>query len=156
MVTLKAIARARSVSIAYRIATMRNLYSVCCSPVEAREYRAARFVVVMAESMRCRGASSMAACQRERQLQRVWRPRLPLVATFPIRPLRSTPVVVVQPAENGNGLDATVHLPRARDGLLLGERLVRARLVVEAREFDDEMSQVLLTKDKDVIEKLAS
>jgi hypothetical protein len=29
---------------------------------------------------------------------------------------------MVQPAENGNGLDATVHLPRARDGLLLGER----------------------------------
>lgn len=80
----------------------------------------------------------------------------PLVATFPIRPLRSTPVIMVQPAENGNGLDATVHLPRARDGLLLGERLVRARPVVKAGEFDDEMSQVLLTKDKDVIEKLAS
>jgi hypothetical protein len=27
---------------------------------------------------------------------------------------------------------------------------VRARLVVKAGEFDDEMSQVLLTKDKDV------
>jgi hypothetical protein len=78
------------------------------------------------------------------------------VATFPIRPLRSTPVIMVKPAENGNDLDATVHLPRARDGLLLGERLVRARLVVEARELGDEMSQVLLTKDKDVIEKLAS
>jgi hypothetical protein len=49
-----------------------------------------------------------------------------------------------------------VQLPRARDGLLLGERLVRARLVVEAREFGDEMSQVPLTKDNDVIEKLAS
>jgi hypothetical protein len=33
---------------------------------------------------------------------------------------------------------------------------VSALLVVEAREFGDEISQVLLTKDKDVIEKLAS
>jgi hypothetical protein len=63
---------------------------------------------------------------------------------------------MVQPAENGNGLDATAHLPRARDGLLVGERLVRARLFVEPHEFRDEMSHVLLTKDKDVIEKLAS
>jgi hypothetical protein len=43
---------------------------------------------------------------------------------------------MAQPAENGNCFDATVHLPRARDGLLLGERLVRARLVVEAETLD--------------------
>jgi hypothetical protein len=78
------------------------------------------------------------------------------MATFPIRALRSAPVVVVEPAEHGNGLDATMHLRRARDGLLLGEPLVRASLVEEAREFDDEMSQVLLAKDEDVIKKLAS
>jgi hypothetical protein len=78
------------------------------------------------------------------------------MATFLIRPLRSAPVVMVQPAEHGNSLDATMHLRRASDGLLLSERLMRARVIVETREFDDEMSQVLLTKDKDVIEKLAS
>jgi hypothetical protein len=41
-------------------------------------------------------------------------------------------------------------------GCCWGERLVRARLVVEAREFDDEMSQVLLAEDEDVIERVAS
>ena len=54
---------------------------------------------------------------------------------------------MVEPTEYRNGLDATMRLRWARDGLLLGERLVRARLVVEAREFDDEMSQVLLAGD---------
>lgn len=38
-----------------------------------------------------------------------------------IDPLRSAPVVLVQPAERGNSLDATMHLRRASDGLLLSE-----------------------------------
>jgi hypothetical protein len=79
-----------------------------------------------------------------------------LMATFLIRLLRSAPVVMVQAAEHGNSLDTTMHLRQASDGLLLSEGLMRARLVVKAGEFDDKMSQVLLTKDKDVIEKLAS
>jgi hypothetical protein len=78
------------------------------------------------------------------------------MATFLICLLRSAPVVMVQPAEHGNSLDATMHVRRASDGLLLSERLMRARLVVKAGEFGDETSQVLLTKDKDVIEQLAS
>jgi hypothetical protein len=46
---------------------------------------------------------------------------------------------VVQPTEYGNGLDATMHLPPPRNRLL-GERLMRARPVVEAREFSDKIS----------------
>ena len=45
---------------------------------------------------------------------------------------RGAPVVVVQTAEHGNGLDAAFGLARPWNGLLLGESLVRARLVVEA------------------------
>ena len=30
------------------------------------------------------------------------------MATFPIRPLRSAPVIMVEPTEYGNGLDTTV------------------------------------------------
>ncbi len=63
---------------------------------------------------------------------------------------------MVEPTEDGNGLNATVHLLWARNRLLLSEPLVRARLVVETREFDDEKPQMPFTKDEDVIEKLAS
>ena len=75
-----------------------------------------------------------------------------------IHALRRSPVVMVKSPEYGNGLDATVHLRRARDGLLLGERLVRARPVVEAGEFGDQMSEVPLAENEDVVvvEKLAS
>jgi len=37
------------------------------------------------------------------------------MATFPIRPLRSAPVIMVEPTEYGNGLDTTVYLRRTRD-----------------------------------------
>jgi hypothetical protein len=40
------------------------------------------------------------------------------------------PVVVMEATEDGNGLDAPVGLRRSSHGLLLGERLVRARTVV--------------------------
>ena len=62
----------------------------------------------------------------------------------------------MEPAEHGNGLDATMHVRRSSDGLLLGEPLMRARPVVEAREFGDEISQVPLTQNEDVIDELAS
>jgi hypothetical protein len=62
---------------------------------------------------------------------------------------------MVEPTENGNGLNATMRLRWARNRLLLSEPSVRVRLVVEAREFDDEKPQIPFTKDEDVIEKLA-
>jgi hypothetical protein len=83
-------------------------------------------------------------------------PPAPFMATFAIRTLRRAPVVMVESAEYRNGLDATVHLRWAWDGLLLSERLVRARPVVEAREFGNQMSEVVLSEDEDVVEKLAS
>jgi hypothetical protein len=78
------------------------------------------------------------------------------VATFTIHALRGAAVIVVEPAEYGDGLDATMHLRRSSDGLLLGEPLMRARPAVEAREFGDEISQVLLVQNEDVIGELAS
>jgi hypothetical protein len=77
-----------------------------------------------------------------------------LMATLAVHGLRSAPVVVVESTEYGNDLDRTVHLRQTRDRLLLSERLVRTRLVVEAREFGDQMVQVPFAEDQDVIEKL--
>jgi hypothetical protein len=62
---------------------------------------------------------------------------------------------MVEPTEDRNGLNATVHLRWARNRLLLTSPWC-GRLVVEAREFDDEKPQMPFTKDEDVIEKLAS
>jgi hypothetical protein len=63
---------------------------------------------------------------------------------------------MVKPTEYGNGLDPTMYLPRPRDWLLLGERLMRARPVVEAREFNDEISHMLPGQNEAVIEKFAA
>ena len=175
MVTLKAIARARSVSIANRIATMRNLYSVCCSPVGTREYRAARFVVVMAESRRCRGALSMAACQRERQLQRVWRPRLPRfphrarVSAFSpwcpeilSRASRSFPVVVVEqstetrPASDRIERRVVVARRCLRSDDLAANPLVVALGQVVGHEVLDHVPQVTLAEDDEVVQTLGT
>jgi hypothetical protein len=79
-----------------------------------------------------------------------------LMATFAILALGRSPVVMVESAEYRNGLDAPVELCWARDGPLLGERLVWARPVVEAGEFGDQISEVVLSEDEDVVEKLAS
>jgi hypothetical protein len=49
---------------------------------------------------------------------------------------------MMQPTEYGNRLDAALELGRSGNGLLMGEGLMRARLVVEARELDDETSKV--------------
>ncbi|HLK39030.1 MAG TPA: hypothetical protein VKU41_19850 [Polyangiaceae bacterium] len=62
---------------------------------------------------------------------------------------------MMEPNKNGKGLDATTHLRRWANGLLMGESLLRARPVAEAHEFRDERSKVLLAEDKDVVEELA-
>ena len=68
-----------------------------------------------------------------------------MVATFPVRTSRSTVVVVVQTAEPfGFG--------PPRNGLLLGESLVRTRPVVEAHVLGDEPPQVRLAHDQYVVE----
>jgi len=57
----------------------------------------------------------------------------PLMATFPVRTSGSALVVMVEPAEYRDSLDAALHLRRSSDGLLLGERLVWAGTSVSAR-----------------------
>jgi hypothetical protein len=84
------------------------------------------------------------------------RRKRPVMATFPVRGSRGAPVVVVEPTEYGNRLDAALHLRRSRHRLLLGQSLVRARLIVEARELGDEPSQGRLAEDENVVEQLAS
>ena len=44
----------------------------------------------------------------------------PLMATFPVRTSGSALVVMVEPAEYRNSLDAALHLRRSSDGLLPG------------------------------------
>jgi hypothetical protein len=63
---------------------------------------------------------------------------------------------MVEPTEYRNGLDAALCLRRSRNRLLLGESLVRARLVVEVRELGDEPLRVRLAEDENVVEQLAS
>src|ERR1700690_407816 len=85
---------------------------------------------------------------------RIWRSQTPVVATFRVRTSRGAPVVVVQTAEHGNGLDAAFGFGRPRNGLLLGESLVRTRLVVEAHVLGNEAPQVRLAHDQYLVEEL--
>jgi hypothetical protein len=75
---------------------------------------------------------------------------------FEIPTLGSPPAIMVEPTKDGNGLDATEHLRWARNRLLLGEPLVRARLVVEAREFDDEKPQMPFTAAWTIVRRFRS
>jgi hypothetical protein len=68
---------------------------------------------------------------------------------------RGAPVVVVQPAEDRYSLDAADGPRRPMDRLPLCEALVRACFVIEMYERGDEAPEVLLAKDKDVVEKFA-
>jgi hypothetical protein len=79
----------------------------------------------------------------------------PAVATFPVRTSRSAAVVVVQTAEHGDGRDAAFGFGRPRNGLLLGESLVRTRHVVEAHVLGDEAPQLRLTREQYVVERVA-
>jgi hypothetical protein len=62
----------------------------------------------------------------------------------------------VEPAQHGNDLDSTVHLGRTRDGLVLGERLVRARVVAIGRVLADQTEQVALADHDDMVEQLST
>ena len=60
----------------------------------------------------------------------------------------------MEPPENGDSRDAAFGLGRTRNRLLLRERLVRTRLVVEAHELGDQASKVVLAEDENVVEQL--
>ena len=55
---------------------------------------------------------------------------------------------MMEPPENWDSRDAALGLARTRKRLLLRERLVRTRLVVEAHELGDEASEVALAQDE--------
>ena len=60
----------------------------------------------------------------------------------------------MEPPENWDSRDAARELSRTRKRLLMRERLVRTRLVVEAHELGDEASEVALAQDENVVEEL--
>ena len=76
----------------------------------------------------------------------------PVVATFLVHASCGAPVVVVQTAEHGNSLDAAFAAGRPWNRLLLGERLVRPGLVVEAHVLGHEMPQMRFADDQHVVE----
>ena len=60
----------------------------------------------------------------------------------------------MEPAENRDPRDAALELGRTRNRLLLRERLMRTRLVVEVHELGDEASDMVLAEEEDVVEQL--
>jgi len=67
-----------------------------------------------------------------------------------------TPVVVMEPTEYGDCVDAAVRLKWTWNRLLVPEGLVRTRFVVEADVLGDDAPEVILTEDEDVIENLSA
>src|SRR6266478_3834994 len=67
-----------------------------------------------------------------------------------------TPVVVMEPTEYGDCVDAAVRLQWTRNRLLVPEGLVRTRFVVETDVLGDEAPEVILTEDDDVVEHLSA
>ena len=63
---------------------------------------------------------------------------------------------MMEPAEDGNDLDAVLRLGQPWNWLLLSERLVRVSLVVETAVFRDETPEVWFFQDQDMVEQLAS
>ena len=59
----------------------------------------------------------------------------------------------MEPPENGDSRDAALRLARTRDSPLC-ESLLWTRLVVEADELGDEVSEVVPTEDGDVVEEI--
>jgi len=78
------------------------------------------------------------------------------MATFSVRRSGSAPVVMMEVTEYRKGLDAALNLGRSGNGVLMGESLVRPRLVVKARELGDEALKVRLAEDQHVVEQFAS
>jgi hypothetical protein len=60
---------------------------------------------------------------------------------------------MVESPEDGDSRDAALELGRTRNRLLLRERLVRTRRVVEAHELGDEASEVVRAEEEDVVEQ---
>jgi hypothetical protein len=64
---------------------------------------------------------------------------------------------MVEPPEDGDSRDAALELGRPRNRLLLRERLVRTRRVVEAHELGDEAAEVVRAEEEeDVVEQLSA
>ena len=70
-------------------------------------------------------------------------------------PSSDTPIVVMEPTEYGDRVDAAVCLERPSNRLLVPEGLVRTRFVVEADVLGDDAPEVILTEDEDVVEHLS-
>jgi len=62
-----------------------------------------------------------------------------------------TPVVVMEPAEYGDCVDASLCRKRPWNRLLVPESLVRTRFIVEAHVLSDDAPYVILTEDEDVV-----
>src|SRR5882672_1250205 len=66
-----------------------------------------------------------------------------------------TPVVVMEPTEHGDCVDAAIRLEWTWNRLLVPEGLVRTRFVVVADVLGDDAPEVILTEDEDVVEHLS-
>ena|ERR1700737_2537551 len=87
----------------------------------------------------------------------------PVLATNPVRTRdlaqlssSDTPVVVMEPTEYGDYVDAAVRLEWTCNRLLVPEGLVRTRFIVEAHVLGDDSPEVILTEDEDVVEQLSA
>ena len=67
-----------------------------------------------------------------------------------------TPVVVMEPTEHGDCVDAAIRLEWTWNRLLVTEGLVRTRFVVVADVLGDDAPEVVLTEDEDMIEHLSA
>src|SRR5713226_2156766 len=67
-----------------------------------------------------------------------------------------TPVVVMEPTEYGDCVDAALRLKWTWNRLLVPEGLVRTRFVVETDVLGDDAPEVVLTEDENVVEHLSA
>src|SRR5882762_140914 len=65
------------------------------------------------------------------------------------------PLVVMEPTEHGDCVDAAIRLEWTWNRLLVPEGLVRTRFVVVADVLGDDAPEVILTEDEDVVEHLS-
>jgi len=71
-------------------------------------------------------------------------------------PSSDTPIVMMEPTEYGDCVNAAAPLERPWNRLLVPEGLVRTRFVVEADVLGDDAPEVILTEDEDVVEQLSA
>ena len=65
------------------------------------------------------------------------------------------PVVVMESAEHRHSMDASVCCTRTWNRLLLFERLMWTRLIVEAHVLGDDAPEMILAEDEHVVEQLS-